>query len=80
MKRVPITKASLLDKLDDKELLQGYTDGRNNEPEPGDNHSYSYWHGWRNGMMDAGYMRHDTASRSLAKDVIDTGYFKKLKV
>lgn len=80
MKRVPIQKADLLDILDNKELFEGYCDGRDNAPAPGGNRSYSYWHGWRNGMMDGNHMPHDGASRTLAKDAIDSGYFKKLRI
>lgn len=79
MTRIPITKANQLNDLDDAELMQGYWDGKDNEPEPGDNRSYSYWHGWRNGMMDGKHMPHDAASRALAHDVIETGYLKQGK-
>lgn len=45
MNRVVITKANQLNNLDDKEIVEGYADGRNNEPAPGGNRSDSYWHG-----------------------------------
>ena len=76
MKRVPIVKAAMLDELDNQELLDGYFDGTNNEPAPGDNRSYSYWHGFRNGQVDGGHKPIDTAQRELAKDAIETEYFK----
>lgn len=78
IKRIPIIKASQLDDLDEMEMIQGYWDGTANEPYPGNNRSFSYWHGWRNGMMDRGHMRHDSASRQLAHDVVQSGYLKNL--
>jgi hypothetical protein len=50
----PITTLAELDALDDAEVCEGYRDGRAGEPEPGNNRSRSYWHGWRCGQMDAG--------------------------
>ena len=34
------------------EMLRGYWDGLNGEPEPGDNRCASYRHGWKNGRDD----------------------------
>lgn len=76
--RIPISRAEQLDDLDDAEVIEGYFDGRENEPEPGDNRSFSYWHGWRNGMADGRHRKHDYAQRALANDVIATGYLKNL--
>lgn len=77
--RTPITTAAELDALDDAEALEGYWDGRANEPEPGDNRSLSYWHGWRNGMMDGYHMQPDAASRKLAADVVRSGWLRRLR-
>lgn len=77
MKRIPIYKAHMLDDLEDAELLAGYCDGYDGEPEPGNNRSYSYWHGWRNGSTDAGFREKDAAQAALARDVIQTHYFKR---
>jgi hypothetical protein len=52
--------------LDDGELLEGYRDGRAGEPEPGNNRSRSYWHGWRNGAVDGGHRTKDEAQAVLA--------------
>jgi hypothetical protein len=49
------TTTAELKALDDAELLDGYTDGRNNDPMPGPNRSDSYVHGWWNGMRDGGH-------------------------
>lgn len=76
--RIPIIKAEKLKELDDSEVTQGYADGLKNEPNPGDNRTYSYWHGWRNGMVDGGWAELDKHQRALCKDVVDTGYFKNL--
>lgn len=53
--RIPVSTLAELDTLDDDEIVEGYRDGRAGEPEPGDNRSKSYWHGWRNGARDGGY-------------------------
>mgnify|MGYP000943655090 CR=1 FL=1 len=76
--RSPITKAQDLDTLDDAEVLEGYHDGRAGEPEPGDNRSLSYWHGWRNGLIDGRHAEPDNASMALAKDVVDSGWLRNL--
>ena len=50
--REPVTTTEELSHLDKDETVEGYLDGLNGEPEPGDNRSKSYWHGWRNGHAD----------------------------
>jgi hypothetical protein len=77
-KRTALRCASELDTLDDAEVFEGYRDGRANEPEPGDNRSLSYWHGWRNGMVDYGHMKVDDAQAALAADVIKSGWLRRL--
>lgn len=71
--RIPITKARQLKKLDEKEMLEGYLDGYENAPKPGDNRSYSYWHGWRNGQVDGKYAKIDSSQQLLAQDYIKKG-------
>ena len=71
--RIPIRRAEDLDALDVAEVIQGYWDGKDGEPEPGGNRSLSYWHGWRNGAVDGGHRAADDAQRALAKDVIEKG-------
>jgi hypothetical protein len=68
--RDPITDPAELDGLDDADLLEGYRDGRAGEPEPGDNRSISYWHGWRNGAADGGHRPIDAAQRELARAMV----------
>lgn len=53
--------------MDDDEIFEGYRDGFKNEPEPGNNRSFSYWHGWRNGRADR-TGEADAAQRELARD------------
>lgn len=77
MSRIPIRKAKQLDDLNEKEMVEGYLDGFQNEPQPGDNRSYSYWHGWRNGMVDGKHAEGDGAQAALAHDVVKTGYLRQ---
>jgi hypothetical protein len=73
--RLPVTTAADLDTLDTEEVIEGYRDGRHNEP-CGDNRSRSYWHGWRNGRADGGHAELDYAQRVLAQDVAPKGKTK----
>jgi ribosome modulation factor len=66
----PVRTLADLDTLDDAEVVEGYRDGLANEPEPGNNRSRSYWHGWRNGMSDRGLRAIDEAQRELARAVV----------
>ena len=75
--RTPITDPAELTGLDDAETVEGYMDGHNGEPEPGDNRSKSYWHGWRNGSIDGGHREKDAAAAELARRVIAEGYLKR---
>lgn len=51
----------------EKEMLDGYLSGLMREPEPGNNRSHSFRHGWKNGRDDknkspraaASYIRED---------------------
>lgn len=66
----PIRTIAELDLLDADEMLVGYNDGLNNAPEPGSDKSRSYWHGWRNGIVDRGFAELDSAQRELADAVV----------
>lgn len=76
--RKPVATVEELSALDADEILEGYLDGFDNEPAPGDNRSKSYWHGYRNGQVDGGYVSADAAQASLAKEVIESGYFRRM--
>jgi len=74
--RIPTTTVAELNTLDDAEIIEGYWDGFNGEPAPGDNRSLRYWHGWRNGAVDGGFIEKDDAQAALAKEVV-AGWKKK---
>lgn len=67
----PVTTLADLDSLDADEMLEGYRDGRDGEPEPGNNRSRSYWHGHRNGAVDGGHRQKDAAQALLAHFVLE---------
>ncbi len=46
-------------RLDDREILEGFVSGLKNESHPGSDKSKSFWHGWRNGMVEAGHAEMD---------------------
>ena len=66
--RKPVETLAELDLLDSNETIEGYRDGYDGEPEPGDNRSLSYWHGWRNGRVDGGHAKGDLAQERLARE------------
>jgi hypothetical protein len=70
--RIPIRKAAMFEQLDEAEMIEGYHDGRAGSPEPGNNRSFSYWHGWRNGAVDGGHRQGDAAQSALAADYLAT--------
>ena len=70
--KIAVRTVDDLDSLDQDEIIEGYNDGRKNEPEPGHNRSRSYWHGWRNGMVDGGHREIDDAQRELARSVVQS--------
>lgn len=55
--------------MDRDEIVEGYRDGHHGEPEPGENRSDAYWHGFRNGRNDRlGVV--DADQRALARDLV----------
>lgn len=66
---LPVTTLAELDMLESHEIVEGYWDGLDNEPEPGGNRTKAYWHGWRNGMVDGGHRQKDAAQAKLARVV-----------
>lgn len=70
--REPVTTIEDLRTLDHVELGEGYLDGLKNEP-CGDNRSRSYWHGWKNGMVDAGHAQCDVHQATLARAFVADG-------
>ncbi len=57
--------------LDESDMLLGYMDGFDGLPCPGSGRSRSFFHGWRNGMADAGHMERDGAQQALAEEFRD---------
>ena len=56
LSRKPVATVEELSALNTDEIVEGYFDGFDNEPAPGDNRSKSYWHGYRNGQVDGGHV------------------------
>ena len=70
LSRPQVVNFSALDDCDEAEIVEGYFDGRNGDPEPGDNRSYAYWHGWTKGACDGGHREATEADALLARDAI----------
>lgn len=70
--RLPVHDLATLQTLDQREIDEGYRDGREGFP-CGENRGQAYWHGWRNGMMDSGRMQPDWASRALVAAYVARG-------
>lgn len=65
----PVRHFAELDALDEAEVRAGYLAGLHGLPEPlGSQYSRSYWHGWRNGAVDAGHREQDAAQAMLAHE------------
>jgi hypothetical protein len=62
----PVETLADLVQLDEAEILDGYRSGCDGDPEPGNNRSRAFWHGWRNGAIDRGRSKPDAASKKLA--------------
>ena len=75
--RTPVTTVAELETLDEADIMDGYWSGFHGEPEPGDNRSKAFWHGWRNGHHDH-TGKGDAASAKLAHEVVQSGYLKRL--
>jgi hypothetical protein len=64
----PVTTVADFVSLDDGDVLEGYLDGFHDGPVPNSSHSRSYWHGWRNGMVDSEREIADWAQEALARE------------
>jgi len=49
----PVRTIAEFKRLDDGEVLAGYFDGFSGEPVDAALCSRSYWHGWKNGMVES---------------------------
>lgn len=66
----PVRTLADLDTLDQNEIVSGYLSAERGDPEPGENRGRSFWHGWRNGMIDLGELPKDDAAAQLAREVV----------
>lgn len=71
MNFLPVRTKADLDSLDQDQILEGYISAKQGDPEPGPNRGRSYWHGWRNRMIDMQEHPLDDASLALIKDIRD---------
>ena len=54
--------------LDEAEVLLGYLEGFDGQPPPHSGCSRSFYHGWRNGMVDGGHAERDEDQHALAEE------------
>lgn len=66
----PLSTAAEADFLDMDDCVEGYMSGLRTEEEPGSDKSKSFWHGWRNGMIDRGKIPIDEAAQNLCREMI----------
>lgn len=67
----PVTTLKELSTLDEDQMTKGYVAGLNGSSEPEQHLGKSYWHGWRNGMIDSNRMPSDAASAELARQIVE---------
>ncbi|HFQ6840912.1 hypothetical protein I5N18_16420 [Serratia marcescens] len=72
----PVSTMDELAQLNDEEIIDGYRSGCNGAPEPDSTKSKSFWHGYRNGLVDSGRRKSDEHQTALARDCIAHGIFK----
>jgi hypothetical protein len=65
-----VSTAADLATLDQESIVEGYVTTQRGDPEPGPNRGRSFWHGWRNRMIDYGEIPGDEASRQLVREVV----------
>lgn len=73
--RTPVRTYAELLTLDSDEIAEGFLDGYSGEPEPGDNRSKAYWHGWRNAWLDKRHGPPDADAIELIADMRRHGRF-----
>lgn len=73
---IRIRRASALGSLESDECVHGYVCGFQGDGIPPEA-SFSFRHGWRNGMVDGGFRPLDEAQKELAHDVAESGYLKR---
>lgn len=55
-------------RLDESDVMLGYLDGFQGNSISSQSISRSYWHGWRNGAVDGGFIPPDEAQVELEKE------------
>lgn len=68
----PVSSKNDLSVLDEDDMVAGYRAGLRGDTEPGSAFSRSYWHGWRNGMVDSKRAEIDYNQTMLAREVVGT--------
>lgn len=69
----PVSSAIKLDMLDDEEILKGYLAAYSNKNIDEITVSESFWHGYRNGLVDSGKSKLDQAQKDLIRDLRKNG-------
>ena len=70
MTHEPVTTLADLDALESDEVLAGYRSAERGDPEPGDNHSRGFHHGWRTRMFDLHEIPIPPEHRQLVRDLM----------
>jgi len=70
IKNLPIQTVYDLSLQSEPEMMAGYLAGLRGEDESESDFSRSYWHGWRNGMVDSGRREKDSSQAQLAHEYV----------
>jgi hypothetical protein len=65
-----------LSSLDEADIMAGYNSGYKGDAEPGSDRSRSFYHGWKNGMVDSKRLVITPEQQRLAREIVQTGYLK----
>ncbi len=65
----PVRTKADFDTLNGADVVEGYMSAERGDPEPGPNRGRSYWHGWRNRMIDMGVLPVDEAAMQLVHEL-----------
>jgi len=66
----PVRTMADLNGLNEDDMVEGYLSAERGDPEPGENRGRSFWHGWRNRMIDMGELPPDEAGTQLAREYL----------
>jgi hypothetical protein len=62
---MPLRNVSTLLLIDTVQMKLGYAAGMKDTEEPSASHTYSFWHGWKCGKIEAGHMPPDEHYKAL---------------